>query len=303
MKAYLLLFFVLAGVISSCKRDVKMAVIQRYKAFPSQYADSRQVDVWLPAGYDSTESQRYSVLYMHDGQNLFDTATSYGAREWKVDEMVTSLIEKGQIDSCIVVGIWNTPKRFLEYAPDGPFQLLPDSVKTTVRNEFQGGDATLSDGYLRFVVEELKPFIDNRYKTRADRAHTFIMGSSMGGLISLYALAVYPDVFGGAACLSTHWPFSLQQNSSAFTRATIRYLMPRIENLRHAKIYFDYGTTTLDAWYEPHQKLIDSMFTANGFTERNYRSLKFEGAAHSEDSWALRLDRPLGFLMGKEAGH
>jgi len=299
MKHHLVVLGFIFMLLQGCNLPDRPAMVKHYESFSSQYVDARHVDVWLPAGYDSTGNQRYSVLYMHDGQNLFDTATSYGGNEWMVDEMVSLLMGEGRIDSCIVVGIWNTPKRFFEYAPQAPFNLLPDSAKVLARAEFQGDSTPLSDAYLRFVVEELKPFIDASFKTKPDRGHTFVMGSSMGGLISLYALAEYPGVFGGAGCLSTHWPFSLRNNSPAFTKTVIQYLEPRLEGMRNSKIYFDYGTATLDAWYEPHQKMIDSLFQAHGFTGDQYMSRKFEGAEHNEAAWAQRLDIPLTFLLGR----
>lgn len=294
------LFFVL-GILSvlGCSKQVPEARVDHYPAFASDHVLPRNVDIWLPAGYDSTSAQRYAVLYMHDGQNVFDTTTSYGGAEWQVDEMVGRLMADGKIDSCIVVGIWNTPKRFFEYAPQAPFNLLPDSLKNVVRADFEGDSIPLSDAYLRFIVEELKPFVDASYKTLSGKDHTFIMGSSMGALISMYAVTEYPDVFGGAACLSTHWPFSLKNNSPAFTKAVIQYLAPRLHHLKDSKFYFDFGTATLDAGYEPHQKLIDSLFASNQFDDPHFISLKIEGAEHNEASWAARLDKPLLFLLGK----
>lgn len=298
MKSRLLFLGIIISIFG-CSKPVPEARIDHFEAFVSKNVLPRNVDIWLPAGYDSTTAQRYAVLYMHDGQNLFDTTTSYGGKEWQVDEMMSRLLAGNKTDSCIVVGIWNTPKRFFEYAPQKPFNLLPDQVKIDARVEFQGDSTPLSDAYLRFIVEELKPFVDTRYKTKPDKNHTFIMGSSMGGLISMYAVAEYPDVFGGAACLSTHWPFSLKGNSTCFTKAVIQYLAPGLPRLRDSKFYFDFGTATLDAWYEPHQKMIDSLFAVNSFDNRHFVSLKFEGAEHNEKSWAARLDKPLVFLLGK----
>ena len=270
--------------------------IERIKSIESRYAAQRITEVWLPEGYDPARN-KYCVVYMHDGQNLFDSTFSYGGKEWKVDETLTDLRKNGLIKDCIVVAIWNTPLRFLEYAPQKPFGLMNGTSVREIRNEANYGGSPLSDDYLKFIVLELKPYIDKHYATLTGPEGTFISGSSMGGLISLYALTEYPEVFGGAACISTHWPLRLQNNSQAFTNASIEYLSARLDNLSNKKFYFDYGTETLDAWYEVHQVRIDSLFRAKGFTESNFLSIKFPGHAHNEASWAERFHIPAAFLL------
>ena len=144
---------------------------------------SRRIWIYLPAGYEKSK-KKYPVMYMHDGQNLFDTYTSaYG--EWGVDESLDSLIKKGK-PACIVVGIDNGPKRFNEY---NPYEF----------REFGKGEGNL---YLEFLVKTLKPFIDRFYRTMPSKENTIIAGSSMGGLISFYAMLQYPDVFGKAGIFS-----------------------------------------------------------------------------------------------------
>ncbi len=204
----------------------------------SVWCDTRKISVWIPNGY-AQPGVKYRVLYMHDGQNLFDSTTAYGHKEWKVDETVSKLLTQESIEPCIVVGIWNTPKRFLEYAPAKPFQWMPDKARKQIENAPYYRGTPLSDAYLRFIVEELKPFIDSNFQVDPSPAATFIAGSSMGGLISLYALCEYPHVFGGAACISTHWPLRLENNSPAFTHAMIEYLKPKLALLIDKKIYFD----------------------------------------------------------------
>lgn len=287
----------LLSLYASSQRPVPSAGrLVRLEAFPSEYVDARNIDIWLPEGYD-TQNTRYAVLYMHDGQNLFDPAFSYGGTEWQVDETLSGLMATAQVQQCIVVGIWNTPKRFLEYAPLQPFELMTGLSRDETLADRQYGGVPLSSEYLKFIVRELKPAIDKKFATLSDPGNTYIAGSSMGGLISLYALTEYPGVFGGAACLSTHWPLRLQNNSSAFTTAMIKYLAPRLDKMSAKKIYFDYGTETLDAWYEPHQLRIDSLFKAKRYSEENFMSKKFEGDAHNEASWAKRLHNPLKFLL------
>jgi predicted alpha/beta superfamily hydrolase len=151
--------------------------------FMPQLNRSRRIWIYLPAGYEKGK-KKYPVLYMHDGQNLFDNYTSaYG--EWGVDESLDSMIKKGK-QACIVVGIDNGPKRFNEYNP----------------YEFRDFGKGEGDLYLEFLVKNLKPFIDRFYRTMPSKDHTLIAGSSMGGLISFYAMLQYPDVFGKAGVFS-----------------------------------------------------------------------------------------------------
>lgn len=209
-------------------------------------------------------------------------------------------MQEGKIRNCIVVGIWNTSKRFTEYLPNKPFKLMPKQARDKLKAERSAEQSILSDAYLKFVVKELKPYIDQHYPTLTNRTNTFIAGSSMGGLISLYALCEYPQVFGGAACISTHWPASLKENTPDFRNAYLKYLKRHLPKPRNHKTYFDYGTETLDAWYEPHQKAVDAFLKQKGYFPNYCLSKKFEGAAHNEASWQKRFDIPLLFFDGRE---
>lgn len=231
----------------------------------------------------------YPVIYMQDGQNLFDPALSFIGVDWGMDEAMMRLIHEGRHSGAIIVGIWNSPLRLQEYMPQKPLSMRPGQP---ILNRFidQTGGKPQSDGYLRFLVEELKPFIDAHYPALPDPAHTLIMGSSMGGLISLYALIEYPDVFGAAGCLSTHWPIGEEALVDALGAA----LPPPG---RH-RLYFDYGTETLDADYEPWQRRMDAWLRAAGYQEgQDWLTRKFEGAEHSERAWRERVHLPLAFLL------
>ncbi len=225
--------------------------VESYQDFPSAHVAARNVDVWLPPGYAAHPRKRYPVLYMHDGQNLFDpTLSFYTQTDWGVDEAMTKLIAEGRAREAIVVGIWNTPLRLQEYMPRKPVagESLP------IGAEGMGDLPTasiVSDRYLAFIVDELKPFIDATYRTRKGRDDTFVMGSSMGGLISLYAMAEYPEVFGGAGAVSTHWPIG--------DGVVIDWLGTHLPAPRSHRIYYDFGTATLDAQYEPYQRRMDAL--------------------------------------------
>ncbi|RAK66703.1 alpha/beta hydrolase [Hymenobacter edaphi] len=277
--------------------------VEHLADFPSKFVKPRHVDVWLPADYPRP-GRRYAVLYMHDGQNLFHPASSYGGVAWEVDSTLARLQLRGAVrPDVIVVGVWNTDRRFREYCPARPYQLLSAARRAQLAQEGLLPGPPQSDEYLRFLVQELKPYVDGHYQTDKRRQSTFIGGSSMGGLISLYAAVEYPQVFGGAACLSTHWPLSLQDNPSDFTSACLRYLGQRLPAKgRRPRLYFDFGTATLDARYEPHQLRIDSLLRAKGYTGRDWLTRKYEGAAHSEASWKKRFEVPTRFLLSPAAG-
>ena len=263
--------------------------VVRYASMPSAHVAARNVDVWLPPGYGQDPQMRYPVLYMHDGQNLFDPATSYGGVDWAVDEAMTRLIEQGEVRDAIVVGVWNSPKRFQEYMPQRAVRGLE---KIPVPGLDVRADDVISDRYLEFLVKELKPFIDAKYATLPDRANTTLMGSSMGGLISQYAMSKYPEVFGGAGCVSTHWP--------AGDGVALDDFAAHLPDPATHKYWFDFGTATLDATYEPYQLRADEILRKAGYVEgQNWVTKKFEGAEHSEKAWRLRVDQPLRFLIGE----
>ena len=274
-----------------------------HPAMASAHVQPRDVTVWLPPGYDAPDAS-YPVLYMHDGQNLFDASRApYGA-EWGVDEHVARLAATGQIRTPIVVGIGNTPLRLREYIPANLIRALPDDMRADVQAIY--GGEPMSDGYVRFLVEELKPFIDSAYRTRPDRDDTVIMGSSMGGLISMYALMQHPEVFGGAACVSTHWPIRIEQLTEPvalaawrdrLTEAWTGVVRTDLPPPGQHRLYFDRGDESLDAFYAEFQSRIDATVRAAGWTPDRFRSLVFPGAEHNEKSWNQRLDVPLTFLL------
>ena len=269
----------------------------------SKYADPRRVVVWLPSGYKA-HGPKYAVLYMHDGQNLFDKGTAGYGMEWEVDEHLDQLIRDKKVRPTIVVGIWNTPKRLQEYVPSKAFNGLPAAYRKKVRALY-GGDP-LSDGYLKFIVRELKPMIDKRFNVKTDRANTAIMGSSMGALISLYAIDEYPQVFGAAGMMSTHWPLVINPDNSpvsdedyeVVSSAFERYLAPALPSPATHRLYFDHGSETLDAVYARYQQRVDAIVAKRGYKQDvNWLTRSFPGQKHNEISWASRVDVPLQFLL------
>jgi enterochelin esterase-like enzyme len=269
----------------------------------SRYADPRRVVVWLPPGY-SPRGPKYAVLYMHDGQNLFDKATAGYGMEWEIDEHLAQLIADKKVRPTIVVGIWNTPKRLQEYVPSKAFTWLPADYRGKVKALY-GGDP-LSDGYLKFIVRELRPMIDRKFNVKTDRADTVMMGSSMGSLISLYAIDEYPQVFGGAGMMSTHWPLVINPDNTPLSdkdyevvsSAFERYLAPALPDPKTHRLYFDHGSETLDAAYARYQDRVDGVVARRGYRQGvNWMTRSFPGQKHNEISWASRVDVPLQFLL------
>lgn len=279
-------------------QKVSSGTLRVVSDFPSNHIRTRDVAIWTPANY--RKGQPVDVLYMHDGQNLFDSLSTWNRQEWQMDETIERLMQKQQIRPTIVVGIANIPDdRLTDYFPQ----------KT--RNYFTPTDRQMldstrlkADAYLRFIVEELKPFVDREYQPLTSPEHTYIMGSSMGGLISLYALCEYPQVFGGAGCLSTHVPmvivpelFNDKEAIDRWAAAFRTYLEQHLPQANSRLVYMDRGTASLDAYYGTYQALIDQLFEQAGWDAQHFQTKVFEGHQHMENDWARRLEQPLTFLL------
>ena len=282
---------------------VSTGTLERF-IMPCDYAKERIVDVWLPDGY--SKKKKYSVLYAQDGHNLFDATVMFNHQEWRLDEVTDSLMAAGKIKNTIIVGVHCTRHRFEEYLPQKAMEYLSDEGKVALKNEIE---TCKSDNYLNFLVKELKPVIENHYRVKKGPDNTCIMGSSMGGLISVYAICEYPDVFGAAACISTHWPGLIPSPADTtyasrepyFAAAMCGYLRDNLPDPATHKIYFDHGDQTLDASYGDYQKAVDKVMEEAGYTSENWMTKVYPGHAHVENSWASRVHIPLIFMLGKQA--
>jgi predicted alpha/beta superfamily hydrolase len=229
----------------------------------------RTVRIYLPPGYEGSR-QRYPVLYMHDGQNLFDDATAY-AGEWGVDETLNALAKSRGL-KLIVVGIDN----------GGAERLHELNVWDNLR--FGKGEG---EQYLAFVVNVLKPWVDQQYRTRPDRRHTAIMGSSMGGLISSYALSRYPGVFGSAGIFSpAYW---LAPQVFAYTEAH--------PPARTARIYFYAGGSESDTMV-PDMKRVVALLERAGLPPLNLAVEVNPVGRHNEAAWRAQFPRAVAWLFG-----
>jgi predicted alpha/beta superfamily hydrolase len=247
-----------------------------------QLKNARTVMVYLPPGYDDSPDERYPALYMHDGNNIFDARTSSTGVEWGMDETAQRLILQRRIRKVIIVGIHSTPQRTKEYAP--------------FEDETYGGG--FGDAYLEFIVETLKPFVDKTYRTLPDREHTGLAGSSLGGLISLYALFKHPRVFGlaGAVSPALWWA---KHRIFSFLRGA--------GTPQPIKLWLDIGTAEGEAagplaafTKGVHDcRRLARLLAGKGYRdEENVHYEEIEGGRHHEMDWAARVDRMLVYFFG-----
>lgn len=226
---------------------------------------TRDVMVWLPPSYKKSPAKRYPVLYVHDGQNVFIPGSVY-AGEWRLDEVADSLIKVGATEEFIIVAINNTKDRWVEYSG------TPEGMN-----------------YLKFIATNLKPFIDNNFRTKADKNNTAIMGSSMGGLISFYMVWTYPNVFSKAASLSGGFTYDEGHAIEKFAAQS-----PKLPGTH---LYLDCGDQGLDKYFLVDNEKMKLLLAKHPEIKTMYKV--FPGADHNEYAWAKRVEVPLKFLFGK----
>ena len=244
-----------------------------HESFHSQHLEQdHTILVLLPPGYDADPNRRYPVLYLHDGQNVFDKATSVG-EEWRVDETALGLITAGAIEPLIIVGIYNTGEaRIDEYTPTGDKRL-------------GGGHA---DDYGRMIIEELKPLVDRAYCTKPDAANTGIAGSSLGGLVSLHLGFTHPAVFTKIAALSP---------SVWWGRKAILKTIREARSKPPIRMWVDMGTAEGRKGLDD-ARLLKAALVGLGFTPGgDLHYAEYEGATHSEQAWSERVGPMLEFLF------
>jgi predicted alpha/beta superfamily hydrolase len=254
--------------------------IRLHPRFPSRYLSTpRDIVVYLPPGYGS-ESAPCPVLYLQDGQNLFDPHTAFGGQDWRADVTADDLIQRGLIEPLIIVGIYNTGvRRVSEYTP------------TKDPRRRKGGKG---DRYAKMTAHELKPFIDREYRTRRSAAHNGVGGSSLGGLVSLETGLLYPRVFGRLAILSP---------SVWWDNRSILEMVAAYKFESRARIWLDSGTDEGDA---PHQSIAELKLLRDALTEKGWREgvdlrcSVVPGAGHHEHAWGARFGEVLQYLFPRD---
>lgn len=275
--------------------------IIRHYVYSPQLADTIAVDVWLPAEY-GTDPDGCPVIYMHDGQNLFDENTTWNHQTWNADSIAGRLAADNVIIPPIVVGIHSdASSRVATLMPVKAVAAL--NINPNEYEEILNGVAPRGDEYVAFLAETLKPVIDRTYSTRPDRANTYVAGSSMGGLMSIYALCERPDIFGGAICLSTHWS-GFPGLSTPFATALREYVAQKLPDATLPdgagyipRLYFDHGTATIDADYGQYETPFIEMLRSKGYGPQYLMTYVAQGAPHEEQAWTKRFHLPLIFML------
>jgi predicted alpha/beta superfamily hydrolase len=254
--------------------------IQRHAAFPSKILGNRRdVLVYLPKGYRRSQSRRYPVLYLHDGQNVFDAATSFAGVEWGADETAQRLTAAKLIEPIIIVAVANTGEdRIHEYAP------TPANLDPVKRVQSKGSLRV----YGRFLIEELKPFIDRKYRTKREAEYTGLGGSSLGGLATLVLGLWFPNYFTRLAVLSP---------SVWWDDCAVYKIVDAIDETAKPplKIWLDTGTRE-EGW-ERARELRDRLVQKGWRLDDDLLYLEADGSDHSEGAWAARIDPVLRFLF------
>src|SRR5438309_9358183 len=279
--------FHLQRCVSPCmSKHTLTGKIKRHRGFRSKILGNRRdVLVYLPRGYRRFSRRRYPVLYLQDGQNVFDAATSFASVEWGVDETAEQLIQKELIEPLIIVAIANTGKdRIHEYAPS-PSAIFELELEETCSRG-------LGRDYGRFLIEELKPYIDKKYRTQREAEFTGLGGSSMGGLVTMALGLWFPNVFTRLLVMS---PAVWWDNEVIVRR------VEELDGKLLLKIWLDTGTN--ETGWERAQKLRDALIKKGWRLQNNLHYMEIKGGDHSEAAWAARVDPALQFLFPPTRSH
>lgn len=254
-----------------------------HPSFPSSHlGNERTLAVYLPPGYGENRRHRYPVVYMHDGQNLFDPLTAAFGVAWEAGTTATRLIRRGAVEPMLLVGIYNTPDRIHEY--------------TTCEDAHAhaGGRGEL---YARFVLDEVKPFIDIHYRTLPEREHTAVCGSSLGGLVSLSMVQRHHDRIGICAAMS---PSLWWSGARLLNELEVDH-----EWMTSMRFWLDMGTNeganhaVYGAGIERARRLRKIFRTAGLKPRRDFRYVEAQGGEHNEYNWGKRFRGVLRFFFGK----
>jgi predicted alpha/beta superfamily hydrolase len=254
--------------------------IKRHRAFPSRILGNRRdILVYLPRGYRRFLRLRYPVLYLNDGQNVFDAATSFAGVEWGVDETAERLIRAKLIEPLIIVAVANMGEdRIHEYAPTSG--VIDAKAKRKKRSK------GLARQYGQFLIEELKPYIDQKYRTKPGPEFTALGGSSLGGLVTLAIGMLYPQVFRRLMVMSP----SIWWDNFAIYR-----LVDSLEQKPPLKIWLDTGTA--EPGWEQTRELANRLIEKGWKLHKDLQYMEAQRSDHNEAAWAARVEPALRFLF------
>lgn len=276
-----------------------------WKAVAAPGLPQQRVTVWLPPEYAAQPKRRFPVLYMWDGQNLFDSATTHYGKAWMVQDVLKDMVARGEAEAHIVVGIWSPPgkDRYRTYLPQFAADYAGGEVATNIA-EMAGGPVA-SKAQLDWVADSLKARVDNEFRTLAGAKNTTVVGASMGGIMSCYAIVARPDVFGRAGCVSAHFalidPELAPANAMQIEGLWGDFLGANLGAPKGRRVWMDHGTEKLDSYYAPWQRMVADDFTALGWREgEDFATRVYQGAEHDENFWHARMPEMLAWLWRKD---
>lgn len=247
--------------------------------------DKHRVDVWVPRDVNPTTS----VLVMHDGRNIFDEAETFTGKTW---EVLPAIRDELRAEQPVVVAVWglSDPSRLRELAPQDILDQHPEIWDSVPADYEAERDAGIGNGYVSLIADAILPFVAEKFELQLKPEKTAVMGASMGGLISMYAMSKRPDVFGTAICFSTHWPFGGELMVDKLTE-----LLP--DDNEH-RLWTDCGTIELDALYPPlHNRAVEKI-RQRGYQEpESLVAAIYPNTGHHESYWARRVAEALNWWL------
>lgn len=272
--------------------EVSSGRIIRVENFPSFYIPPRNIDIWLPEHY--SQNKKYKVLYMHDGQKLFNTNQLQSFKEWRIDETLDSLMNHSVIDDCIVVGIsMISSHREAEYFPEKALTYISSKHrKRFISDQLPTGPS--ADAYLKFIIHELKPYIDKNFSVLTSPENTTMAGSEAAALISLYAICEYPEVFHSVACISPTWYINTNERIS---KALLKYLKKHIPDPAVHRFYFSHDTSIPDHNRNKILKKLNQIFTKKKYPAHNFQIIEKSNSPVTKNDLNNKIIEPVLFLL------
>lgn len=299
----LLLALALAACASVAPAPVGKGTFVEWDNLETDGLPAQHVSIWLPPQYNARKP--LPVLYMWDGQNLFDPAKTHYGKAWMAQDVLAKMVAAGEAEPHIIVGIWSPAgkDRYRVYLPQFAAEGATGEVAADIART--AGGPVASKRQLDWVADVLKPRVDATYRTQAAPADTTIVGSSMGGVMSCYSVIERPDIFGRAGCVSAHLaladPELAPKHEAEIAAIWDDYLDARLGEPDGRRIWMDHGTEKLDAYYGPWQEMLSADLTSRGWHEgEDFTARVYQGAEHDEIFWNQRMPEMLAWLWRED---